>query len=371
MNRFLYGLGVCALLSACSTDLAGVIITENTINGTARMADSSASHHKIYLYQAQNPRAAIDSTTPNSKGEYSFKGHSSGEYFIASDSAGLVGNLSPAFAYDSTKGTLRNLELKPLVQVVLELNEMGDSAFSPLGSNVDGNKIKLSLSPDTTVQKLLLVKNSTSELVDLRIDQSGLQVAQNSQIKNILVGPSQILVDNRDASVYHTVAMGSQTWIVENIHYSVPLSNPQNFVQCPLGDLSLCNQSGYLYNWNGLLAASGATTTDQIDQNVCPSGFVLARLEDFQTLIRTLGGEERAAAFLKAKTGWNTPGWDLYGLNLKPADSSQSQMRFWTPTAKDLNTTDSGYAMVLDNQSVKMEILAIKDFAYARCIKKN
>lgn len=371
MNKILLGLGALgsALISCSKGDLAGVIITENTIQGTARMADSSASKQKVYLYQAGHLQSPVDSATPNARGIYQFKGKASGKYFVVSDSADLLGNQNPEFNYDSTRGALQDIQLKPLVQVVLELKSKPNQVFSPLGAHIEGNKVHMTLSPDSTTQSLVVLDSAkNSQNLSFNIQSVGVQVSNSTALNSLSFAPRQTLVDNRDGSLYHTVQIGSQTWIAENIHYQTPLGDLSSVITCPFTDTKQCQTWGLLYTWNGLLSGD---PTSSPDRTVCPVGYSFAEAKDFQNLIQNLGGAERAALILKSKTGWSTPGLDLYGLDLKPSESYPNSVEFWTNTSIVSGQSDTGYALLLDHQKAQLIRKATNTFAAARCIKRN
>ncbi|MFI5220867.1 MAG: fibrobacter succinogenes major paralogous domain-containing protein, partial [Bacteroidia bacterium] len=107
-----------------------------------------------------------------------------------------------------------------------------------------------------------------------------------------------------DGNVYHTVKIGTQTWMVENLKTTklndgtaIPLVT-NNSSWASLGSPGFCwynndettnkNIYGALYNWY-------ATATI----NLCPSGWHVPTVVEWLTLINFLGGELGAAQKLK------------------------------------------------------------------------
>jgi OOP family OmpA-OmpF porin len=97
--------------------------------------------------------------------------------------------------------------------------------------------------------------------------------------------------DPRDGKTYKTVKIGTQTWMSENLAFktdinSIAYDNNENNGKI----------YGYLYNWENAM-------------KVCPSGWHLPSLKDWNILIEFLGGEKIAGGKMK-ETGsvhWESP----------------------------------------------------------------
>ena len=116
-----------------------------------------------------------------------------------------------------------------------------------------------------------------------------------------------------DGNVYHTIQIGTQTWMVENLittHYrngdsianvqdSVQWGNQSNGAYCFYAD-SIYNKINYglLYNW---YAAS--------DTGIAPKGFHVAADSDWNKLIAYLGGDSIAGSKMRDldTTFWYSP----------------------------------------------------------------
>ena len=93
---------------------------------------------------------------------------------------------------------------------------------------------------------------------------------------------------NGNSAVYKTVTIGTQTWLAENVRYGTEA--------CLVTGDTDCKKHGRKYTWPGALSPSyscGTTTTcgtlPEKVQGVCPSGYHIATLSDWNTLISTLG----------------------------------------------------------------------------------
>jgi len=109
--------------------------------------------------------------------------------------------------------------------------------------------------------------------------------------------------DNRDGKIYRWVRIGSQVWMAENLNYITDYSRSIS-----------SKKYGQLYEWNEA-------------QRVCPVGWRLPSIADWERLFELVGGRENVAGRkLKAKSGWEYDdnkgksgnGMDDYGFSALP-----------------------------------------------------
>lgn len=134
--------------------------------------------------------------------------------------------------------------------------------------------------------------------------------------------PQSTMKDSRDGQTYKTVKIGKQVWMAENMNYDIKHSycydnKPEN-----------CEKYGRLYTW-------GAANY------VCPEGWHLPTIEEFETLMSNVGGKETAGKMLKSKQGWEPyehefehalqdgNGIDKNGFNVLPAGNRLSGGYFY------------------------------------------
>lgn len=162
------------------------------------------------------------------------------------------------------------------------------------------------------------------------------------------------LFDERDAKTYRTVAIGSQTWMAENLNYEVEGSYCYNGVD------SNCTKYGRLYMWAAAMDGAGQWSDhgkgcgyDKLCapkypvKGVCPDGWHIPSSGDWETLLMAanydLQGYSYSANELKSKKGWgtNASANDLYLFSAFPVGIKMnngkyyyegSRTAFWTST---------------------------------------
>jgi len=138
-------------------------------------------------------------------------------------------------------------------------------------------------------------------------------------------------IDYRDGKEYRTVAIGTQTWMAENLSYDA--SGSICYDKKPAN----CQKYGRLYDWE---TAKGYF-------KVCPSGWHLPSDGEWQTLVDFAGGNT-AGKKLKAKSGWykNGNGTDSFGFSALPGGIGDIANRF-----NDVGTTGNWWTATEDNAS--------------------
>jgi len=125
-----------------------------------------------------------------------------------------------------------------------------------------------------------------------------------------------MLMDARDNKIYPTVQIGSQCWMAANLNYgtradagiSQPTSGESGRKWCGQNLESTCTTYGGHYQWASAMGGSSSTTANPSTVNgVCPAGWHLPSLAEWNTLAAHLGGGSVAGGPMKSITGWNNP----------------------------------------------------------------
>lgn len=107
------------------------------------------------------------------------------------------------------------------------------------------------------------------------------------------------LKDSRDGQTYKTVKIGNQRWMAENLNYKTSKS------KCYDNKESNCKKYGRLYAWESA-------------EEACPAGWHLPSLEEFKTLLATVG-DPSGDKPENLRAGWWENGKDKYGFSALPA----------------------------------------------------
>jgi uncharacterized protein (TIGR02145 family) len=130
-----------------------------------------------------------------------------------------------------------------------------------------------------------------------------------------------VLKDDRDGQTYKTVKIGDQWWMAENLNFEAETSF------CYNDEESKCTKYGRLYPWAVAVGESEMACTHSLCslpsgniQGVCPSGWHLPRMAEWDTLFTAIGGQLIAGKALKSTSGWmdGVNGTDDFGFSALP-----------------------------------------------------
>lgn len=139
----------------------------------------------------------------------------------------------------------------------------------------------------------------------------------------------ETMTDDRDGQTYKTVAIGSQTWMAENLNYDYKVAGVSYGNQCYIDSARYCSVKGCLYTWgaamDSVITGCGygvdcAADTGKV-QGVCPNGWHLPDSTEWEILFAAVGGQTTAGTALKASSGWpcGADGSDAFGFSALPA----------------------------------------------------
>jgi uncharacterized protein (TIGR02145 family) len=122
----------------------------------------------------------------------------------------------------------------------------------------------------------------------------------------------QPFTDIRDSIFYHTVLIGDQCWMKENLNYgiwisSTKLSTDNDTIEkhCLFNIEGNCAIYGGLYEWDEIMQYQ----TGESIQGICPDGWHLPAESDWNTLATILGGDNISGGKMKESgySHWYSP----------------------------------------------------------------
>lgn len=174
--------------------------------------------------------------------------------------------------------------------------------------------------------------------------------------------PPETQVTDKDGNVYHTITIGTQVWMVENLKTTkfndgsaIPIvadkSEWFNLITPGMcwydNDANNKSPYGALYNWHTINTGK-----------LAPTGWRIATSSDWNVLISALGGDQVAGGKLKTGTGWDDgSGSNSSGFTAYPSGDRNSMTSdplgfgdmghwayFWLPSEK---TSENAYMVEL------------------------
>jgi uncharacterized protein (TIGR02145 family) len=182
----------------------------------------------------------------------------------------------------------------------------------------------------------------------------------------------QPFIDKRDGKTYQTVLIGNQCWMAENLNVGERIDgneNQQNNDEiekyCYDNNVGNCSQFGGLYQWDELMKYD----TNRYIQGICPQGWHLPTIDEWNTLIDSVGGSEVAGTNLKTggSSGFNAL---LAGQRTTGGlfDGLSNETSFWST---DRQEDPFSYLVYLSQGSPAISLLpGERNAAYSvRCVK--
>ncbi|MBO7412629.1 MAG: fibrobacter succinogenes major paralogous domain-containing protein [Fibrobacter sp.] len=207
------------------------------------------------------------------------------------------------------------------------------------------------------------------------------------------------LTDDRDGQTYKTVKIGEQWWMAENLNYryiqqTYNGGEGDSSSYCYDNDPANCEKYGRLYLWSAAMDSAGIISDNTANgcgygeicnldnvkvRGVCPEGWHLPDITEWNALFNAVGGRATAGIMLKSTEGWisNGNGSDAYSFSALPAGfrgingdylNEGYRTLFWSSTEDvryDAFNMDLYYD--LDNANLRNDY---KDFGFSvRCVK--
>ena len=123
------------------------------------------------------------------------------------------------------------------------------------------------------------------------------------------------LKDERDEHVYKTVQIGTQTWMAENLEFASEDSPESGFY---FWSTAVDTAGVFSENAKGCERGRECNLKEPV-RGICPEGWHVPSMLDWEKLFAVIGGETVAWTSLKSSEGWSkNAGVDAYGWNAVP-----------------------------------------------------
>jgi uncharacterized protein (TIGR02145 family)/uncharacterized repeat protein (TIGR02543 family) len=228
---------------------------------------------------------------------------------------------------------------------------------------------------------------STSASATVNITMDGNKTLTANFQSDIPTPTITTFVDSRDGKTYKKVAIGTQSWMAENLNYNASDSKCHNNIT------DSCAKYGRLYDWSTAMGISTSYNTtkwngsDVKRQGVCPAGWHIPNDAEWTTLMDFVGGAATAGTKLKSSTGWSyrsyaPVGTDQYGFTALPGGSGSLTGSFvptgaygdwWSATERNADYGWADYAwfrqMIYDAEIVNRDSYPKKALFSVRCVE--
>jgi uncharacterized protein (TIGR02145 family) len=190
-----------------------------------------------------------------------------------------------------------------------------------------------------------------------------------------------------EGQLYHTVIIGSQCWMSENLNVGTRINGSSNQSNngviekyCYNNGDDNCDAYGGLYQWNEMMNYSIVAGV----QGICPVGWHLPTRSEWSTLIGYLDGEDIAGGKMKSLGGWDSPNTgatNSSGFSALPGgfrstsgnfSGSTERGDFWSSTEDSSPNTDAYFYHLDYNNENIVDVSNNKYIGNSvRCIKDN
>ena len=215
-------------------------------------------------------------------------------------------------------------------------------------------------------------------------------------------------IDRRDdwEEEYRGVLIGEQTWMADNLRYRY-LAGTKDFDSssfCYDENIENCHKYGRLYLWSAAMDSAGVVegntanhcgfgttcTAETPVRGVCPEGWHLPSIAEWNTLLNEMGGSMSVGPHIKSQSGWaqNSNNVDDYYFSALPAGvyaygiwddiwyyrEENYATNFWTSTPyREDNSNDNAYSIMIWSSSdgINNAIDNRKNGFSIRCVKDD
>ena len=240
--------------------------------------ESSSSSKKIAL-SSSTPRSDKKSSSSSSKEK---KSSSSSKVETSSSKKSSSSSSNPRKDNKSSSSSVKNPEPGE-GSSSSESSSSGIVTQNSSSSSENPGPIENSSSSEESSSSLNPVESSSSEM-------SSSSVSSSSALMSIYDAENNTLTDLRDGHVYKTATIGQQVWMAENLNYL-----PEDTAGTIWAGKSLCGGGEWHTKMEGDCSVYGRLYEEDFTkqtiyiQKICPNGWSLPTMTQYQTLIAFLG----------------------------------------------------------------------------------
>lgn len=275
-----------------------------------------------------------------------------------------------AFSCDSSTSSTEDSASNASSSATANLSSEAGPSSSSLAAQSSSSEVQQSSSNAAP-------QSSSSEVAQTSSSEAS-QSSSSETLSSSAAGPyGSITYENQ---TYKTIAIGTQTWMAENLNYAPPTGNSW----CYNGLTQNCTTYGRLYDWSTAMDIDVAYNTYDFPDTVkhrgiCPTGWHIPRNSEWKTLVDYAGGTPIAARNLRATSVWRTVdsivNTDNLYFSALPAGTYVSgyfyidnQTYWWTATGD--GTSNAFYRSMVYDKSKVYSTGMYKNTGYSvRCLK--
>ena len=237
--------------------------------------ESSSSSKKIAL-SSSTPRSDKKSSSSSSKEK---KSSSSSKVETSSSKKSSSSSSNPRKDNKSSSSSVKNPEP----------GEGSSSSESSSSGIVTQNSSSSSENPGP-IENSSSSEESSSSLNPAKSSSSEMSSSSSPALNSIYDAENNTLTDLRDGHVYKTVTIGTQIWMAENLNYL-----PEDTAGTIWAGKSLCGGGEWHTKMEGDCSVYGRLYEEDFTkqtiyiQKICPNGWSLPTMTQYQTLIAFLG----------------------------------------------------------------------------------
>ncbi|MBO7062213.1 MAG: hypothetical protein J6W54_14150 [Fibrobacter sp.] len=191
------------------------------------------------------------------------------------------------------------------------------------------------------------------------------------------------LTDLRDSRVYKTTTIGTQIWMAENLNYI-----PEDTVGTYFAGRSVCGGGEYRSLQEGDCSVYGRlydkviNAYDGFNKDICPDGWRVPTMKQWQVLVEFLGGTNCAGKEMKSDEGsyWSDDSLlNSFGFSAIPSGyftiekgfNSRNNELLAVFTVHSISTVESNSIIIFDTKNV-IQFTNYGDgyFRAIRCVKE-